>query len=113
MLSREKAEAVRAEVMEAYPEGPVEVVAVDKGYYDHKLWKQGEVFVIAKAEDFSGVWMQLTSKGPVKPKDSEEARLPTAIASHTTPRTKPGKGSEHQGKKPKKAKTVKKAKKAE
>lgn len=113
MLSRADAEVVRKEVLEAYPEGPVEVTALDKGYYDHNLWKRGETFVIAEAEDFSGIWMQLASEGPVAPEDSEEARLPTAIASHKTPRTRPGKGSEHQDKKPRKAKTVKKAKKAE
>lgn len=113
MLSRTEAEVVRKEVIEMYPEEPVEVVALDTGYYDHELRKMGEVFIIAKAEDFSGIWMQLTSEGEVKPDDSPEARYPVAMASHVTPRTKPGKGSEHQDKKPGKAKTKKAAKKAE
>lgn len=113
MLSRTEAEVVKKEVMEMFPEGPVEVTCLEPGYYDHKLWKEGEEFIIADSSKFSGIWMQLRSKGPVIPDDSPEARHPVAIASHKTPRTKPGKLAEHQTKKPGKAKTTKKAKKGD
>ncbi len=67
------------------------VRAIDTGYYDHGIRREGDVFLIAKLEDFSEKWMEYvdaatperisTAQQEIRRKNIETAtsRMPGAI----------------------------------
>lgn len=127
MLEGKEAAARKAEVAKLYPEGPIAVVSLRKGYYDHQLRKEGTHFTIAEHQAFSARWMKLAEGGPVSAPVVDDVRHPTAFSSNRPPASKPGREAEHQDKvtnepvvadspdkvvkkKPRKAKSAKKVK---
>jgi hypothetical protein len=47
----------------------MKVIAIQKGFYDNELRKEGDEFVIKGKDEFSEKWMKSLSKPGPKPKE--------------------------------------------